>query len=107
VSWTGGESTLPRSTHGRASAPWLRGYARARRATPGSRRRAFGRVSSAGGAGGVRLCRRAPGVASRLEQRRATTEQWHNGDGMPRRTVADATAQGGRRTCGPPCGAGW
>jgi hypothetical protein len=28
VSWTGGESMRPRGTHGRASAPWLRGYAR-------------------------------------------------------------------------------
>jgi hypothetical protein len=29
VSWTGGEPTRPRGTHGSASAPWLCGYARA------------------------------------------------------------------------------
>jgi hypothetical protein len=30
-----------------------------------------------------------------------------NDDGMPRRTAADAMAQGGRRTHGRPCGTGW
>jgi hypothetical protein len=38
------------------------------RAMPRSRRRAFGHISSASGAGGTRLRRRAPGAASRLEQ---------------------------------------
>jgi hypothetical protein len=56
---------------------WL--HACTGRATPESRRRAFGRVSSASGPGGVRLHRRAPGAASRLEQRRAAAEQWRSG----------------------------
>jgi hypothetical protein len=67
----------------------MRLRARTGRAMPGSRWRAFGRVSSASGAGGVRLDHQAPGAASRLEQRRATAEQWRSGDGTPRRTKAD------------------
>jgi hypothetical protein len=41
VSWTGGESMRPHCTLGRASTPWLCGYARAGRAMLGARRRAF------------------------------------------------------------------
>jgi hypothetical protein len=77
------------------------------RTTPGSRWHTFSHVSSASGAGGVRLRRRAPGTASRLEQRRAIAEQRHSVGGTPRRTAAGVTAQGGRRTRGLPCGVGW
>jgi hypothetical protein len=70
--WCG---TGPRGAPGRASAWRLHGYTCGSRATPGSRRRAFSHVSSASGAGGVRLRHRAPGAASLLEQRRAAAEQ--------------------------------
>jgi hypothetical protein len=59
------------------------------RATLGSRRCAFGHVSSACGADSTRLRRRAPGTASRLEQRRwdATVHRSRRvargGDGWP------------------------
>jgi hypothetical protein len=59
------------------------------RATLGSRRRAFGHVSSASGVDTVRLRRRAPGTTSRLEQRRwdATVHRSRRvargGDGWP------------------------
>jgi hypothetical protein len=81
--------------------------AHAGRTTPESRWRTFGRVSSASGAGGVRLRRQAPGTASWLEQRRAIAEQQHSGGGTPWRTTAGVMAQGGRRTRGLPCGVGW
>jgi hypothetical protein len=117
VSWTGGELMWPRGTHGHASAPWLR--APADRAMPGSRRRAFDRISSASGAGGVRLHRRVPSAgipdgAATGSSRAAISGDGMprptavaSGDGTPRRTAADAMTQGGRCTRGRPCGAGW
>jgi hypothetical protein len=45
------------------------------RATSGSRHHTFDHVSSTSGAGSTRLHRRAPGVASWLEQRQATAEK--------------------------------
>jgi hypothetical protein len=59
------------------------------RATLGSRWRAFGHVISASGADSARLRRRAPGTASRLEQRRWDSTVHHSrrmargGDGWP------------------------
>jgi hypothetical protein len=58
VSWTGGgASRYPRGATRGASAPWLCGYACAVGSTmQGPRWRAFGHVSLASGAGGMRLC---------------------------------------------------
>jgi hypothetical protein len=85
--WRGGELHWGRinatTWHTRACQRTLamRLRACASRVMPGSRRCAFDRVSSASGVGGVRLRHRAPGAASRLEQRRAAPEQWRSDDG--------------------------
>jgi hypothetical protein len=56
-----GASWCPCGATRGANTPWLRGYAHAAgSATQGPRQRAFGRVSSASGAGSARLHRRAP-----------------------------------------------
>jgi hypothetical protein len=93
VHWTRGwRGTGPRGAHGRASAWRLRGYTRSGRATPGSRRRAFGRINLARGqvARGfiVELLAWHLGWSSDGQRR--------SGDGMPWRTAVDTTVQGGR-----------
>jgi hypothetical protein len=77
------------------------------RATSRSRRRTFGHVSLASRAGNVRLHRRAPGMGISAGAATGDSSVAASGDGTPQRTTANAMAQGGRHTCGHPCGAGW
>jgi hypothetical protein len=102
VSWTGGESMRPHCTLGRASAPWLCGYARAGRAMLGARWRAFTHVSSASGAGGARLRRQPPGAGISGGAAMGGNRAVASGNGTPRCTAADPMAQGGRCTRGHP-----
>jgi hypothetical protein len=73
---------------------------------PGSRRRTFGRVSSASGAGGARLHRRAPGAGIPAGAVTGSSRAVGSGDGTPWCTTADVMAQGSRRTRGHPCDGG-
>jgi hypothetical protein len=108
--WRGGELDRARidvaTRHTRACQRSL-----ATRAPAGLCRGLDGALSAASvrpvGAGGVRLHRQAPGVSILGGATMGGSRAAASGDGTPWRTTADATAQGGRRTRGRPCGAVW
>jgi hypothetical protein len=105
VRWKGGALDKAMRAHRHASAPWLRGYAHAstglRRGLDVALSATSARpVGQAARGFVVELLAWHPDWSSDGRQRRSV-------DGMPRHITANSTAQGGRRTHGPPCGTGW
>jgi hypothetical protein len=91
--------------HRHASAPWLRGYAHASTGL----RRGLDVALSATSARPVGQAARGFVVELLAWHPDWSSDgrQWRSVDGTPRHITANSTAQGGRRTHGPPCGTGW